>query len=493
MQEMVSPSGDDIVALDAFGIAILAVFIGTYVMISSEKVNRTGMALLGMGIAGFVFWLAYALQHPLTVGWEEHGPFFELVSHIEWDTILFIMSMMIIVAVAGASGMFQYIALRLVRPTQGGHKRLFITFLLFVFGISLFFDTVSTMLIMCPLTIEVCRALDIDFKPFLIAESITCNYASIPSIVGAVPNLVIANRVDLDAGFLFLSFMPLSALLFIVSLPILLKWYSKTFGETDDHRVERIFSIDPVHMIKSRRDFYASVIAIGVLIVGFMLGPAYGLAPPMFALIVAAFMLLLSHDRANEFLNEVGWDTVFFLVGLFGLVVALDIVGLIDDLAAWIAIVIGDSEVVATVFMVWIPAMLSAFLDNLPVSIVLAPIAEQFSSISPVLPLALVFAVNVGGYIFTPLGSPANMVAIGFSEKEHDPIPFIEFIKIGTILGMIHLSIGTGWLLLESVLLSSGWSIVLLFPLGFIPFLLGLYYIYTHFKPHYDSVLIESN
>ncbi len=83
MQEMVSPSGDDIVALDAFGIAILAVFIGTYVMISSEKVNRTGMALLGMGIAGFVFWVAYALQHPLTAGWE--NPFYELVSHIEWD------------------------------------------------------------------------------------------------------------------------------------------------------------------------------------------------------------------------------------------------------------------------------------------------------------------------------------------------------------------------------------------------------------------------
>jgi Na+/H+ antiporter NhaD/arsenite permease-like protein len=471
------------VALDAFGISVLAVIVGSYIVISSEKVNRTGMALLGMGLVGFVIWAFYAIGWPMPgeYHWGEHSTFFILVSGIEWDTILFVTSMMIIVAVAGASGMFQYIALRMVRPTQGNHRLLFMTFLLFVFGISLFFDTVSTMLIMSPLTIEVCRAMEIDFKGFLVAEAITCNYASIPSIVGAVPNLVIANKVELDAGFLFISFMPLSMLLFIISLPILLRWYSKLFGETDPHRVETIFSIDPVHMIKSRRDFYAAVIAIIILIIGFMLGPTYGFAPPMIALIVAAFFLILSHDRANEFLMEVGWDTVFFLVGLFGLVVGLGIVGLIDDLAVWIGQVIGDSAIIATAFMVWIPAMLSAFLDNLPVSLVLAPIAYEFSVVNPITPvlsLALVFAVNIGGYIFTPLGSPANMVAIGFSEKEHDPIPFIEFIKIGTLLGLIHLSVGTGWLILEHFLIEAGISILVLFPLGLIPFIIGIYFLF---------------
>ncbi|MFW9918821.1 MAG: SLC13 family permease [Candidatus Thorarchaeota archaeon] len=445
-------------ALDAFGISILAVFVGTYIIISTEKVNRTGMSLLGMGIAGFVFWAFFSLGHPATAGWEEHGPFYELVIHIEWDTILFVTSMMIIVAVAGASGMFQYLALRLVQPTQGDQRRLFITFLAFVFAISLFFDTVSTMLIMSPLTIEVCRALDIDFKPFLVSEAITCNFSSIPSIVGAVPNLVIANIVDLEAGFLFIAFMPLSVILFLVSLVVFLKWYSKIFGETEEHRVDALCNVNPERMIKSRRDFYAAVAAMGILIVGFMLGPTFDLAPAMFALVIAAFFLILSHDRANAFLTEVGWDTVFFLVGLFGLVVALGTAGLITDLGNWVQSVIGDNAVIAIIFMVWIPAMLSAFLDNLPVSAVLAPIAANpaLQAVTPVLPLALIFAVNIGGYIFTPLGSPANMVAIGFSEKEHDPIPFIEFVKIGTILGMIHLTIGSGWLLLLNFLMGAG-------------------------------------
>ncbi len=434
------------------GIPVIIVFIGTYAIISSEKVNRTAMSLLGMAIVGVVLFVGFNMG---LIGVEnpDHSIFQELILHIEWDTILFVTAMMIIVSVAGASGLFQFIALNIAAPSGGDHKKLFITFLVFVAGISLFFDTVSTMLIIAPLTIEICKALEIDFKPFLISEAIVCNFSSIPSIVGAVPNLVIAGYTNLDVGFLFVVFMPLSIILFLVSLPILLRWYGSKFGTTDQYRVDAVFSIDPHTMIKDDLEFKVSVVAIVVLIVGFAIGPTLGIIPLMVALVVAAFMLLLSHERADAFLNKVGWGTVFFLVGLFGLVVALDLTGLIRALADWVGNIIGTNAAFATVFLIWIPAMLSAFLDNLPVSAVLAPIAFDLATLSPVIPLALVFAVNIGGYIFTPLGSPANMVAIGLSETEHDPIPFIEFIKIGTLLGLIHLAIGSGYLLLVMFLL----------------------------------------
>ncbi len=142
--------------MDALGAAILAVFIGTYIIISTERVNRTGMALLGMGFAGVVLWGG-------------GHPFHELVLGIEWDTILFVTSMMMIVAVAGGSGMFQFLALRISKPSGGDHRRLFITFIVFVFVMSFFLDTTSTMVIMAPLTIQVCKALDVDFKPYLIS------------------------------------------------------------------------------------------------------------------------------------------------------------------------------------------------------------------------------------------------------------------------------------------------------------------------------------
>ena len=427
--------------MDALGAAILAVFIGTYIIISTEKVNRTGMALLGMGFAGVVLWGG-------------GHPFHELVLGIEWDTILFVTSMMMIVAVAGGSGMFQFLALRISKPSGGDHRRLFITFIVFVFVMSFFLDTTSTMVIMAPLTIQVCKALDIDFKPYLISEAIVCNFASIPSIVGAVPNLVIAGVTGLDPGFLFIAFMPLAIILLIVTLPIMLHQYRASFGVTDEHRVDALFRINPASMITSMRDFYASIIAFAILVFGFALGPSANIPPPLVALPVAGFMLVLSHKRANKFLTEVGWDTVFFLVGIFGLVVALEITGLVHDLGAWIQAVVGNDAVFATVFMIWIPALLSSFLDNLPVSVLLAPIASspELLAVSPVLPLALIFAVNIGGYL-TPLGAPANIVTMSFAEKEGDHISFLEFAKMGTILALIHLAIGSGWLLLVNFLM----------------------------------------
>jgi len=422
-------------------VAVLVIFVGTYLLISTEKINRTAMSLLGVALVGVVLYVAASLEIPGGVD------FATLIEHVEWDTIIFIIAMSIIVSVAAASGIFQYIALRIAARSEGDHRQLFIIFLVFVSGISLFFDTVSTMLIAAPLTIEICKALDIDFKPFLVSEAIVCNFSSIPSVVGAVPNLVIAGETNLDVGFLFVTFMPLSIILFLVSLPIFLRWYGASFGVTEEHRADTVFSIDPATMIKDRWDFNISSVAIIGLVVGFAFGPALGLTPAMTALLVAGFLLLLAHERANEFLNRIGWPTVFFLVGLFGLVGALDITGLIDQLGDVIEAIIGTDEVFATVFLVWIPAMLSAFLDNLPVSLVLAPIASTFGN-----PLALVFAVNIGGYIFTPLGSPANMVAIGLSEEQHDPISFMEFVKIGTILGIIHLAIGSAYLVMLQLL-----------------------------------------
>ncbi len=432
--------------------AVLVVFIGTYVLISTEKVNRTAMSLLGVAIVGVILYIALEIE-VLTGIFHGGVEFSVLIAHIDWTTIIFIIAMSIIVSIAAASGLFQFIGLRIAARSKGDHKKLFITFLIFVSGISLFFDTTSTMLIAAPLTIEICKALEVDFKPFLISEAIVCNFSSIPSIVGAVPNLVIAGKTHLDPAFLFIVMMPLSIILFIVSMPILLRWYGSTFGVTDEVRVDRVFSINPTTMIKDRWDFNISVAAIVFLVIGFALGPFFGIVPPLIALVVAGFLLLLAHERANEFLNQVGWPTVFFLVGLFGLVGALEITHLIDALADVIRPIVGDDANFATVFLIWIPAMLSAFLDNLPVSAVLAPIAVEFGSLSPVLPLALIFAVNIGGYIFTPLGSPANMVVIGLSEREHDRISFIEFVKIGTLLGLIHLTIGSVYLVLVNMLL----------------------------------------
>jgi Na+/H+ antiporter NhaD/arsenite permease-like protein len=423
--------------LEPVGTWILLVFIGTYIVISTEKVNRAAMSMTGMGIAGLILW-------------SFHTPFSTLVLHIEWGTILFIVSMMAIVAVAGHSG-------TLAKPTGGNTSRLFTVFIVFVFVISLVFDTTSTMLIIGPLTIEVCKALEIDFKPFLISEAITSNFASIPSIVGAVPNLVIADRVlkanvlGFDGGFLFIVMMPLSIILLIVTLFILQRVFQNQLFDSHEDIVEQVFVVSPQHMIRSRTDFYISLVAILLLALAFTIGQGSGLEPPLVAIIVAFTVLLVAREKVENILSEINWNTVFFLIGIFGLVAALELIGFIADIGNAVGAIVGGNIGGAVAFLVWVPATLSAVIDNIPVSIVLAPIAAELATTSLIFPAILVFAVNVGGYIL-PIGAPANILAMALSENEHDRIDFKAFAKIATPLALLHLLIGTGWLLLMSTI-----------------------------------------
>jgi Na+/H+ antiporter NhaD/arsenite permease-like protein len=417
---------------------IILVFVVTYIAISSEKVNRTATALLGMGVAGIVLWAT------------GEGAFFEVVDRIEWSTILFVTSMFIIVTIAASSGMFQYLALSLTGPTQGQTKKLFVSLLGFVFVISLFFDTTSTMLIMGPLTIELCKALDIDFRPFLISEAVTCNFASISSIVGAVPNLLIAEKAHVDPGFLLVTLLPLSIILFVVSIPIFLRVFENQLIPSEEELVSQMMLINPQYMIRSRSDFYLSIIAMIILVLGFTLGPGLEpipIQPALIAITVASALLILAREWVDEILKRVNWGTIFFLVGLFGLVAALEITGVIEALGVGIGNLIGGNVLLGIIFMTWVPAILSAVIDNIPVSAVLAPIALQFAAVSPILPVALIFAVNVGGFIL-PIGSPANILALVFAEKERKPIHMKDFAKVATPLGLLMITIGTGWLLL---------------------------------------------
>jgi Na+/H+ antiporter NhaD/arsenite permease-like protein len=422
---------------------VILVFVATYIAISSEKVNRTATALLGMGIVGIILWATGV------------GPFSLVVEHIEWSTILFVTSMFIIVTIAASSGMFQFLALQLTGPTQGQTKKLFVSLLGFVFVISLFFDTTSTMLIMGPLTIELCKALDIDFKPFLISEAVTCNFASIPSIVGAVPNLLIADKARVDPGFLFATLLPLSVILFVVAVLFLLRVFDDQLQPSEEELVSQMLLINPQYMIRSRSDFYLSIIAMLILVFGFTIGPGIipiPLQPALIAITVASFLLILARERVDEILKRVNWGTIFFLIGLFGLVAALDVTGVIDAIGLGIEALIGGNVTLGIVFMIWVPSVLSAVIDNIPVSAVLAPIAAQFAAVpgsSPLLPLALIFAVNVGGFLL-PIGAPANILALVFAEKERRPISMIEFAKIAAPLALLMLAIGTGWFLILS-------------------------------------------
>jgi Na+/H+ antiporter NhaD/arsenite permease-like protein len=426
--------------MDLVGALVIVVFIITYAAITTEKVNRTAMSLTGMAIVALILWSSGVTFQALT----------ELIT---WTAVLFITGQMIIVGVSRASGMYEYLALKIALPSGGNPPRLFTMLLVFDFFISMFFDTTSTMLIMGPITIELCKALDLDIKSFLVSEAIVANFASIPSIVGDVPNLVVFTATGFNPGFQFVVLFPLSFILLLVCLPLLRRFYRHSFAASNKDTAEEVLNIDPSTLIRSRLEFYMSIVAMIALILAFTVGVAAGLEASLASITIAAVMLLVTRRDVDRILKDVGWGTVFFVIGIFGIVAALEATGVLSDMVSWAgAVVGGGGKIMSTLFMVWFPGLLSSVIDNVPIAALLAPLAVSAQLAGPMSPLALVFGVNVGAFIL-PIGSPANIIALALSEAEHDPIGMKGFAKVATPIALIMMAIGTVWILALALLL----------------------------------------
>ncbi|TFG96289.1 hypothetical protein E4H12_11390 [Candidatus Thorarchaeota archaeon] len=424
--------------MDAAGAIILIVLIITLLVIVSERINETATALFAMSIVGGVLYLAYGLT------------FGDFVLLMQWDTILFITAMLIVVAVAASSGMFQYIALVLIHRTRGNPQMIFVTFMGFVFVISLLLDPLPTMLVMGAFTVEVCKTTDMDFRPFLISEVIIANVASIPSFVGSIPNLVIVVKGGIDVGLMFIVLMPLALILFAVTIPLLLRQFGDSLVADGGADWNVLYMIKPSVMIKSRHDFYLSLIAMIILILGFTIG-ALRVEASLIAMLVASGMLVFSHKRAQDLIRHLSWDTIFFLVGLFGIIAALESANVISEFVNGTMALIGSNVFLAIGIMIWIPGFVLSIIDNVPVAALLAPLGLELGAINAAVPLSLLVGTNVAGYMI-PFGDAPNMLAVGLAADEGKPISFMSFTKIALPLGVIHLVISTLYLFLVAFL-----------------------------------------
>ncbi len=415
--------------MDLVGFVVVVILIVTLVIILSERINETAAALFAMSVAGVVLYIAYGFT------------FREFVLLMEWDTILFVTAMLIVVAVAASSGMFQYISLILLKRTQGDPRRIFVTFNIFVYVISLFLDPLPIMLVMGAFTVEICKVIDMDFRPLLISEVVVANFASIPSLVGSIPNLVIAFSANIDTTLMALVLFPLSFILFGVTIYILLRWYGPQLAQESCEDWNLLYIVEPISMIKSKHDFYLSIIAMSILVLGFTIG-ALRVEASLIAMMVASGMLVFSHQRSEKLVQQLSWGTIFFLVGLFGIIAALNRSGVIDEFVNGVTAFVGNNIFIGMSFLIWIPGFVLSVIDNVPIAALLAPIGESLGVLNPVVPLSLLIGVNVGGYMI-PFGDAPNMIAVTQAREGGRPITFIEFTKVALPLGFIHLVIST--------------------------------------------------
>jgi Na+/H+ antiporter NhaD/arsenite permease-like protein len=415
-------------------------------LISTEKFHRPISALLGASILSILVILAD----------ESHTTeFHTIISLVEWNTIIFIAAMMIITLISSRSGLFQYVSILIVRFTKGNPKTLLVSLVILTFVISIVFDVITTMLIIAPLTVEIYKILEFDFRPMLTVEAITANFASIPSLVGSIPNIVLADKSGANFTDFLVIMGPLSLILLVTALPIFYYTSKSKFIEPPPELVEEIFQLDPSVLVEDKRTLYVVIVGLFVLVSGFIFGSLIHLKAAEIALLVAAGLLLFSGMHPKDIFREIEWISIYFIMGLFILVGSIEILGLLELLGELLSPILDPLNVpliFSLPFITFGIGFISAVVDNIPISAALAPVFFDLQANGIIGPLqwwALVLAVNLGGYIL-PIGSPANILAINLSSREGSPITFIEFLKVGALLGLIHLVIGTLYLILLS-------------------------------------------
>ena len=414
----------------------IAVFLITYAIIISEKINRAVIALLGaafMVIVGVV---------------DLHNAF---TKHIEWGTITLLIGMMILVNITSKSGVFQYVAIKAAKGAQGNPIKILISLSLLTALGSAFLDNVTTVLLVVPVTLSITRILQVNPVPYLLSEIIFSNIGGTATLIGDPPNIMIgsANK-HLDFNAFLLNLAPIVIIIIGVTATILYFMYRKQLI-ADPVQVKKLMSLDEKQYIKDPVLMKKSLTVLGLTIVGFMTHSIFHVDAAIIALTGATVLMLIGvkEHEIEEVFASVEWVTIFFFAGLFVLVGGLIDIGLIKMLAQKVIGITGGDISYASILILWVSGIASATIDNIPFVATMIPLINDMAvglGLSPsdaqidVLWWALALGACLGGN-GTLIGASANVIVAGIASREGHKFSYMDFLKVGFPIMIVSLII----------------------------------------------------
>lgn len=415
----------------------IGIFLVIYALIISEKIHRTIIAMLG-GVLMVV--LGIVDQH-------------HAIGHIDFNTLGLLIGMMIIVSVTAETGLFKYMAIRAAKQAKGNPVSILISLAVITAIASAFLDNVTTVLLMIPVTFSITRQLQVPAFPYVFTQIIASNVGGTATLIGDPPNIMIGSAVQ---ELSFMSFInnlaPIAVIIMIVYVPIFVLMFRKKL-QTSPELKQKIMDMDTSGIITDRKRLIQCLVVLGLTIIGFFLHQALHLESATVALAGAFLLLLLTGEHAMErAFTSVEWATIFFFVGLFVAVSGLVETGVITELATWAIDVTDGNSTAAAMLILWLSAIASAFLDNIPFVATMIPLIQEmgYMGVDNIEPLwwSLALGACLGGN-GTLIGASANLIAAGLSAKEGEPIRFVAFLKLGFPLMLLSIVLATGYIYLR--------------------------------------------
>ncbi|MDR3135855.1 MAG: ArsB/NhaD family transporter [Coriobacteriales bacterium] len=394
----------------------IAIFAGVLILIISEKVHRALAALLG---AVLVFMLQLM-------------PFDEGLEHIDFNTLGVLVGMMLFVSVAKRSGLFEYLAIKAAKAARGDPWRIMVFLMLITAALSALLDNVTTVLLIGPMTLMICRELRINPVPFFITQILASNIGGTATLIGDPPNIMIGSAADLS----FLDFLlidgPIVVLILIATI-IGFKFIYARHLTADAEDMQALLNLDEHEAITSKSLFVKSVVMIVLVAAAFTLHGLLHVDSAVIALSAAAIMLLIGRVDIEEALLGVEWTTIGFFAGLFIVVGGMAATGVIEIFAQFLAEATHSNSLAALLLILGASALISAVLDNIPFVATMIPVLLSMGA-SGVDIYPLWWALSLGACLGgngTLIGASANVVLSGISTREGYPLSYLAYLKIG--------------------------------------------------------------
>ena len=410
----------------------IIIFILVYALIMTEKIHRTIVAMLGAAII-------------IAIGVVNQEKAFQ---YIDFNTIGLLIGMMIIVGITRQSGVFEYLAIKSAKLV-GGRPLAILAILALVTALaSSLLDNVTTVLLIVPVTYAITDRLNISPIPFLFAEIFASNIGGTATLIGDPPNIMIGSAAGLGfVDFLTNLTLPIMVIL-MVTIAIMVFVFRNDLQTTDD-RIASIFEMNEKEAIKDWRLLRRCLIILGLTIVGFLLHQSLHLESATIALLGAAVLMLITDENPEEVLLNIEWPTIFFFAGLFILVGGLVETGVIELIAKRALLITGGSLMQTGILVLWLSAIASAFIDNIPFVATMIPLLHTMGQLSnlPMEPTwwALSLGACLGGN-GTLIGASANVIVAGIAERNGTPIRFMEYLKVGFPLMLVSIVLSMGYL-----------------------------------------------
>jgi Na+/H+ antiporter NhaD/arsenite permease-like protein len=396
----------------------------TYVVVISEKINRSIVALVGAGIM-------------VVVGVLDQE---EAIRGIDFNTIGLLTGMMILVSISRRSGMFEFVAVWAAQTARAHPAGILLLLQIATAVISAFLDNVTTVLLIVPVTMSITKTLDVPAYPYLFAEIIASNIGGTATLIGDPPNILIGSLVGLDFNAFVYHLTPVILIVMVVQALMIHLLWGRELHATPEAEA-RVMALESVSMIKDWVLLRQSLVVLTVVIVAFVLARPLHLEPATIAMLGAAVLMLLdnwthhsekaSHNIHQTF-GDVEWITIFFFIGLFIVVHGVDVGGLLHLLADDLIAATGGSLSGAGYAILWASAVLSAIVDNIPFVATMIPLiksmAPAFGGPDKIEPLwwCLSLGACLGGN-GTLIGASANLTVAGIAERNGIPFSFAKY------------------------------------------------------------------